>query len=118
MRKNMMLSEVRIGDGLRDDGVSFMKTPPVEFCAPVSRDPVPGRRLMRGSACERISQIAIISVTLVLTVGAWACSRSLVISSETVPSSQLAPSGHVVGLTYGTPLIPSPTATPQPTPSQ
>jgi hypothetical protein len=66
-----MFSEIRV----------FMKTPPVEFYTPVSRYPVLGQRSVRGSACERVSHLVILSVTLVLAVVAWACSRSLTRSS-------------------------------------
>lgn len=95
--------------------VLFMKTPPLEFYAPVPREPLPGRRLMRGSAFERISRLAIFSVALVLAVGAWACSRSLVISE---PSSQARFEAHVVEAPIGVALLPTPSPTPQPTPSQ
>ena len=100
----MMLSEVRIGDGLRDDGVSFMKIPPVEFCAPVSRDPVPGRRLLRGSAFEYLSRLAIFSVVPVLAVGIWACS-----SKPHMEGAIVAPNSGVI---VRGPTSVSPTATP------
>jgi hypothetical protein len=66
------------------------------------------------SACERISKRAIIFVALALAVGAWACSRSLVISSE--PSSRFTPVPVIGEMGEQFPRAPSPT--PQPTPSQ
>ena len=80
-----------------------------EFHAPVSREPVLGRRLIRGCAFECISRLAIFSLALVLAAGAWSC------SSEP-PMHGAVGTPHVVGMPGPVPV--SPSATPQPTPSQ
>lgn len=97
-------------DGLRDDDEFCMKAPPVEFCDPVSREPVPGKRLMRASAFERILQLDILSVALVLAVGAWACS-----SKPRVEGAVVRPN---IGRIARGPISVTPTATPSATPSQ
>lgn len=107
----MMLSEVRVGDGVRQGDVLFMKTPPLEFFAPVSSDPVLGRRLIRGSAFECISRLAIFSLALVLAAGAWSC------SSEPPMHGALG-TPHVIGMPGQVPVSPTATPTAMPTPSQ
>jgi len=109
MRRNkIMSSEVRVADSLGRDDVLFIKTPPVEFCAPVSRDPAPGRRLMRGGV-ERILQLATFCVALALTVGVWACSKSLFVSGQPSSKALVSP---LEEMRPDFPRAPSPAPTP------
>ncbi len=80
-----------------------------ESYAPVPREPVLGRWLMRGGACVRISRLAIFSLALVLAAGAWSC------SSEPRMHGALG-TPHEIGMPGEVPV--SPSATPQPTPPQ
>ena len=81
-----------------------------EFHAPVSREPVLGRRLIRGSVFECISRLAIFSLALTLAVGVWACSSKPRMEAPIVPP--------VLGVIVRGPIPASPTASPTPTPSQ
>lgn len=100
----MVFNEVRVGDGLRHEGVLFIKTSPAEFCPPVSREPLARRRLRAGGARERILQPVVFLVGLGLAAGTCACSSKPQMAAGTP---------HEIGIA----LSVSPTATPSATPS-
>lgn len=106
----MIFTEPRVGDGLRGVDVFFMQTPAPNLHARGPCEWAVGRRLMQGSAGDRISRFAKFSLALALTVVAWACSSK--------PGSEGVAFVPITGVIMGSRVSAAPTATPTPSSPQ